>query len=157
MSDLEIIAEPGRQDIVIKRSFDAPRELVFRAMTEPEHLAVWWGLPTSETVIDHAEPRTGGSWRFVERAEGEEYAFRGVYHEVTAPERVVQTFEFEGMPGHVAMETMTLEDAGDGRTLYTNVSVYQSVEDRDGMIASGMEDGLGQSMDALDELLRELG
>ncbi|WP_306371445.1 SRPBCC family protein [Nocardiopsis sp. CC223A] len=156
MSDLEIIAEPGRQDIVVKRSFDAPRDVVFRAMTEPEHLAAWWGLATSETVIDHADPRTGGSWRFVEKAGGEEYAFRGVYHEVTAPERVVQTFEFEGMPGHVAMETMTLEESGDGRTLYTNVSVYQSVEDRDGMVASGMETGLSQSLDALDGLLRKL-
>ncbi|MFD6097795.1 SRPBCC family protein [Nocardiopsis flavescens] len=156
MSDLEIIAEPGRQDIVVKRHFDAPRDVVFRAMTEPEHLASWWGLASSETVIDRADARTGGSWRFVEKAGGEEYGFHGVYHEVTAPGRIVQTFEFEGMPGHVAMETLTLEEAPDGRTLYTNVSLYQSVEDRDGMVASGMETGLGQSLDALDELLRGL-
>lgn len=156
MSDLEIIVEPGRQDIVVKRSFDAPRDVVFRAMTEPGHLAAWWGLPTSETVIDRADPRTGGGWRFVEKADGEEYAFHGVYHDVTAPERIVQTFEFEGMPGHVAMETMTLEETADGRTLYTDLSVYQSVEDRDGMVASGMESGLSQSLDALDGLLRKL-
>lgn len=153
MSDLTVIAEPGQHDIVVTRSFDAPRDVVFRAMTEPEYLARWWGLKENETVVDRAELRRGGSWRFVERApDGQEYGFHGVVHDVVAPERFVQTFEFEGMPGHVCLETTTLEEK-DGRTLYTAVSVFQSVEDRDGMVESGMEYGLAQSMEALDELL----
>ncbi|PDP84625.1 ATPase [Glycomyces fuscus] len=153
MSDLTVIAEPGQHDIVVTRSFDAPRDVVFRAMTEPEYLARWWGLKENETVVDRAELRRGGSWRFVERApDGQEYGFHGVVHDAVAPERLVQTFEFEGMPGHVCLETTTLEER-DGRTLYTSVSVFQSVEDRDGMVGSGMEYGLKQSMDALDEVL----
>ncbi|MEV6822392.1 SRPBCC family protein [Nocardiopsis dassonvillei] len=157
MSDLTVIAEPGQHDIVVTRSFDAPRDVVFRAMTDAEHLARWWGLKENETVIDRADLRRGGSWRFVERApDGQEYAFHGVVHDVVAPERFVQTFEFEGMPGHVCLETTTLEER-DGRTLYTSITVFQSVEDRDGMVESGMEYGLKQSMDALDELLTTMG
>ncbi len=157
MSDLTVIAEPGQHDIVVTRSFDAPRDVVFRAMTDAEHLARWWGLKENETVIDRADLRRGGSWRFVERApDGQEYAFHGVVHDVVAPERFVQTFEFEGMPGHVCLETTTLEER-DGRTLYTSTTVFQSVEDRDGMVESGMEYGLKQSMDALDELLATMG
>jgi len=157
MSDLTVVVEPGRQDIVITRSFDAPRDVVFRALTEPDLLARWWGLDETDTVVDRAEVRPGGTWRFVEKAAGgEEYAFHGVFHDVVAPERIVQTFEFEGMPGHVAMETHTLEDA-DGRTLYRAISVFQTVEDRDGMVQSGMEEGLTQSLDALERVVRSLG
>ncbi|WP_017572367.1 SRPBCC family protein [Nocardiopsis halotolerans] len=153
MSDLTVIAEPGQHDIVVTRSFDAPRDVVFKAMTEPEYLARWWGLKETETVIDRAEMRPGGSWRFVERApDGQEYGFHGVVHDLVAPERFVQTFEFEGTPGHVCLETTNLEEK-DGRTLYTSVAVFQTVEDRDGMLQSGMEHGLKQSMDALDGVL----
>ena len=156
MSDLTVIAEPGQHDVVVTRSFDAPRDVVFKAMTSPEHLSKWWGLKESETVIDQAELRRGGSWRFVERMpDGQSYAFRGVIHDLVAPERFVQTFEYEGMPGHVCLETHNLEEK-DGRTLYTSVTVFQSVEDRDGMVESGMEEGLGQSMDSLDELVAAL-
>ena len=156
MSDLTVIAEPGQHDVVVTRSFDAPRDVVFKAMTSPEHLSKWWGLKESETIIDRAELRRGGSWRFVERMpDGQTYAFHGVIHDLVAPERFVQTFEYEGMPGHVCLETHNLEER-DGRTLYTSVTVFQSVEDRDGMVESGMEEGLGQSMDSLDELVAAL-
>ncbi|MFJ9556722.1 SRPBCC family protein [Nocardiopsis sp. NPDC101807] len=156
MSDLTVTVEPGRQDIVVTRTFDAPRDVVFKAMTEPEHLARWWGLDETDTVVDRAEARPGGTWRFVEKAAGgEEYAFHGVFHDVVAPERIVQTFEFEGMPGHVAMDTHMLEEK-DGRTLYRAISVFQTVEDRDGMVSSGMEEGLAQSLDALERLARGL-
>lgn len=155
MSDLKVVAEPGRQDIVITRTFDAPRDAVFAAMTDPDSIARWWGLDETDTRIDVADVRAGGHWRFVESApDGAEYGFHGVFHEVLAPERFVQTFEFEGMPGHVSMDTYTLEEK-EGRTLYTSVSVFQSVEDRDGMVASGMETGLKQSLDALEKLLTE--
>lgn len=157
MSDLKVVAEPGRQDIVMTRTFDAPRELVWRAMTEPELVSRWWGLEKTTTVIDRLDFRPGGSWRFVEReADGREYAFHGVIHDVNGPESFTQTFEFEGMPGHVLLERHGLEEV-DGRTLYTSLAVFQSVEDRDGMVASGMETGAGQSMDLLEELLRTLG
>lgn len=155
MSDLKVVAEPGRQDIVITRTFDAPRDAVFAAMTDPDSIARWWGLDDTETRVDVVDARAGGRWRFVESApDGAEYGFHGVFHEVLAPERFVQTFEFEGMPGHVSMETYALEEK-DGRTLYTSVSVFQSVEDRDGMVASGMDTGLKQSLDALEKLVTE--
>ncbi|AFR06090.1 SRPBCC family protein [Nocardiopsis alba] len=156
MSDLEVIAEPGRQDIVMTRTFDAPRDVVYRAMSDPELLTRWWGLDSTTTVIDRLDLRPGGSWRLVEKdRDGQEYAFHGVVHDAREPEGFTQTFEFEGMPGHVLLERHTLEEL-EGRTLYTSLAVFQSVEDRDGMVASGMEDGARQSMDRLEELLRTL-
>ena len=153
MADLNVVAEPGTQEIVITRSFDAPRDLVFKAFTDPDAVRQWWGQRDSETVIDELEAQAGGRWRFVERdGEGNEYGFHGVYHEATAPERIVYTFEFEGMPGHVLLETVTLEEQ-EGRTLMTDVSVFQSVADRDGMLQSGMESGAAESYDRLDEYL----
>jgi uncharacterized protein YndB with AHSA1/START domain len=111
MSDTEFVIEPGRQDIVITRTFDAPRDVVFKAVTDPDLIPKWWGPRRYETVVDRAEVRPGGLWRFINRdADGTEYGFKGVYHDVVAPERIVQTFEFEGAPGHVALETMTLEE-----------------------------------------------
>ena len=153
MSDMKVVADPGTQEIVITRSFDAPRDLVFKAFTDPEAVGQWWGLDSTETVVDQLEARPGGRWRFVEReGDGGEYGFHGVYHDVQAPERLVYTFEFEGMPGHVLLETVVLEDQG-GRTLVTDTSVFQSVADRDGMLQSGMETGAAESYRRLDEYL----
>ena len=153
MSDLKVVADPGTHEIVITRSFEAPRELVFEAWTDPDAVRQWWGQATSETVIDELEPRAGGRWRFLERdGEGNEYGFHGVYHETVAPERIVYTFEFEGMPGHVLLETVVLEEQ-DGRTLMTDTSVFQSVADRDGMLQSGMETGAAESYARLDDYL----
>jgi uncharacterized protein YndB with AHSA1/START domain len=153
MSDLKVVADPASHEIVITRSFDAPRDQVFKAFTDPEAVARWWGLRDSETRVDELEARPGGRWRFVSRdSNGGEDAFHGVYHDAVAPERIVYTFEYEGMPGHVLLETITFEER-DGRTLMTDSSVFQSVADRDGMLASGMESGAAQSMDQLDEYL----
>lgn len=153
MGETEFVIEPGRQDIVITRVFDATPDVVFRAMTDPDLIANWWGPRRYETIVDHAEARSGGSWRFRNRdADGNEYAFKGVFHDVVPSERIVQTFEFEGAPGHVSLETATLERAG-GRTRYRAVSVFQSVEDRDAMVKSGMEGGARDSMDRLAELV----
>jgi uncharacterized protein YndB with AHSA1/START domain len=143
MSDMKVVADPGTHEIVITRSFDGPRDLVFKAFTDPDAVRQWWGQANSETVVDQLEARPGGRWRFVEReAEGNEYGFHGVYHDLQAPERIVYTFEFEGM----------LEDE-DGRTLMTDTSVFQSVADRDGMLQSGMETGAAESFDRLDDFL----
>ena len=149
----EIVVEPGRQEIVITRIFDAPRDLVFAAFTDPDLIPDWWGPARLRTVVDRMEVRPGGSWRFLNQdPDGAEFGFHGVYHDVSAPERVVQTFEFEGVPGHVALETATFEDLG-GRTRYTAQSVFQSVEDRDAMVRSGMESGARETLDRLAEIV----
>lgn len=156
MSKLNLIAEPGQLDIRMSREFNAPRELVFKACTEPALVAQWWGPREVTTTVDKLEPRMGGIWRFVQRdADGNEYGFRGVFHEVTAPERLVYTFEFEPMPGHILLETITFEEHN-GKTRLVDTSVFQTVEDRDGMIASGMEGGAEESWDRLEELLKTL-
>ena len=152
-----ITAEPGKQEIVITREFDAPRELVFKTIMNPELVPQWWGPRYLTTIVDKMDVRPGGQWRFINRdAEGNEYAFHGVYHEVLAPERVVDTFEFEGLPetGHVTLETMRLEELPGGRTRLVTQSVFQSVADRDGMLQSGMESGVNDTNDRLEELLR---
>ncbi len=156
MSKLTVVVEPGKQEIFMTRLFDAPRELVFKAYTDPALIAQWWGLRKNTTHIDEMEARPGGKWRFVETdPDGNTFAFHGVYHDVVAPERIVQTFEFEGMAGHVIMETSTFEDDG-GKTKVIAQSIFQSVEDRDGMVASGMEWGAEQGYQRLDELLAEM-
>jgi uncharacterized protein YndB with AHSA1/START domain len=148
MTKTEFVIEPDRQDIVITRTFDAPRDVVFEALTDPTVVAKWWGGP-GEVTVDQYEARHGGRWRLVSRDDdGNDWAFRGIYHDVTPSERVIYTFEFEGMPGHVALETVTLEEV-DGKTKYVSTSVYQSIEDRDGMVQSGMETGAQAALDAL--------
>ncbi len=156
MADTEFVIEPGRQDIVITRTFDAPRDVVFRAVTDPELIASWWGPRRYTTRVDRMEVEPGGLWRFLNvDGDGNEYAFHGVYHDVVAPERIVQTFEFEGAPGHVALETLTLEDV-DGKTRYVAQSVHQSVEARDAMVRSGMEEGARETIERLAEVVAGL-
>ncbi len=154
-----VTAEPGKLEVVITREFDAPRELVFKAITNPELLSQWWGPRYLSTIVDKMDVRPGGQWRFIQRdAQGNAYAFHGVYHEILAPERIIDTFEFEGLPetGHVALETMKLEELPGGRTRLTTQSVFQSLADRDGMLQSGMESGLNDTHDRLSELLEQL-
>ncbi|HWR72869.1 MAG TPA: SRPBCC domain-containing protein [Nitrospirota bacterium] len=147
--------EPGKQEIVIKRIYDAPRALVFKAYIDPALIPQWWGPRRYATIVDKLEARPGGLWRFLNRdSYGNDYAFHGVYHELAAPERIVATFEFEGVLGHVSLETLTLEESG-GRTILTNRSVFQSVADRDGMLQGGMEEGASETMDRLAELLEK--
>jgi uncharacterized protein YndB with AHSA1/START domain len=148
---------PSDREIVLTRVFDAPRRLVFEALTSCEHLKHWWG-PRRYTVAScKMDFRPGGAYRIVQSgADGAEFGFRGEYREIVPPERIVQTFEFEGMPGHVSVETLTLVEQ-DGKTTYTSTSVFDSVEDRDGMLQSGMEEGASETMDRLAEYLETLG
>ena len=153
-----ITAEPGKQELVITREFDAPRELVFKTVMDPELVSQWWGPRYLSTEVDKMDVRPGGQWRFINRdAEGNEYAFHGVYHEVLAPERVIDTFEFEGLPetGHVTLETIRLEELPGGRTRLIAQSVFQSVMDRDAMLQSGAESGVNDTYDRLSELLEQ--
>ena len=157
MTKANLIAEPGKHAILMARVFDAPRELVFKVMTDPKHIPQWWGRRNNTTIVDKMDVQAGGLWRYVQHdQQGNEFGFHGVYHAITAPEQVVDTFEFEGMPGHVILETMTLEAQADGKTKLTVSSVFQSVADRDGMLSSGMEEGANESYDRLDELLAKL-
>lgn len=156
MGQTQIIAEPGVPQILITREFAASRDLLFRAHTAPELLVQWFGPRDLTVAIDRNELRDGGCWRFVHRdAAGNEYGFRGVFHGAPSPESTVRTFEFEGAPGHVCLETLTFEERGDTTLVRTN-SVFQSVADRDAMIESGMEAGVNDSMERLDELIARL-
>lgn len=155
-NETEIVADPNVPTIVLTREFDAPPELVFRAYTEPELVSQWLGPRRLTMHIDELDARTGGSYRYRHvDADGSEYAFRGVFHEVRPHDRIVQTFTFEGMPDGVSLEKAIFEDLG-GRTRVTTTSVVDRVEDRDAMIASGMEVGIRESYEQLDELLDEL-
>ena len=154
---MKVTSEPGSLEILVTREFDAPRDLVFRAFTEPDLLAQWLGPRGYEMKVDRFEARDGGSWRYIHRdPQGNEFAFHGVFHGEPSPDGVVQTFEFEGYPGHVQMDTARFEEA-DGRTVLHMQSVFQSVADRDGMVGSGMEVGLREGFEKLDELLARLG
>jgi uncharacterized protein YndB with AHSA1/START domain len=154
MTKLDIVVPPGKQEIIITRIFDAPRALVFKAFTDPVLIPKWWGPASLTTIIDKMDVKPGGIWRYVQHdADGNEFAFHGAYHDVSAPERLVYTFEWEGLPGHALLETVIFEEHG-GKTQVTDTSVFQTVEDRDGMVANGMEGGASDSMDRMAELLR---
>ncbi|KAA0989712.1 SRPBCC family protein [Dyadobacter aurulentus] len=152
----QIIVEPGKQELFVIREFDAPRDIVFKAFSDKDILVQWVGPKEMGMRYEKFEPKEGGSYRFINTLpDGTEFSFRGVCHEFTRPERIIQTFEFEGMPekGHVILETSRFEELPGGRTKFTVQSVFQSVADRDGMVASGMERGVVDSYEKLDELL----
>ncbi len=147
---------PSDLEVGMSRTFNAPLALVWAAYTEPQHVAQWWGQRGSTTIVDKQELRPGGEWRFVQRtAEGEEYGFRGEYREIVPREKLVSTFEFEGMPGHIVVDSATFAEQ-DGKTTVTVISTFASKEDRDGMLQSGMTEGANESWDRLEELLATL-
>ena len=148
--------KPSDREIGMTRVFDAPRELVFRAYTDAELIPQWWGLRTHTTIVDVMDVRPGGAWRYIQRdQDGNEYAFRGEFREIVPPERLVSTFEYEGMPGHIAVDTAVFDEV-DGKTTVTVTSLFDSVEDRDGMLESGMESGAAETWERLAELLARL-
>lgn len=150
------VTTPTDREIVMTRDFEAPRDLVFEAHSSCEHLSQWWGPRKYQIASCDVDFRPGGAWRIVHRgADGQEFAFRGEHWEIVRPERIVRTFEWEGLPGHVSVETLTLEER-DGVTTLTSTSVFDSVEDRDGMLESGMEGGANETMDRLEEYLQVL-
>jgi uncharacterized protein YndB with AHSA1/START domain len=155
-SETLTVTLPSDREIMMTRAFDAPRELVFEAHSKPEHMRRWWGRTGSTLTVCGMDFRPGGAWRFVEhQADGSGYGFRGEYREIVRPERIVQTFEFDGMPGHISVDTFTFVEQ-EGKTLLTSVSLFNSVEDRDGMLRSGMEQGAAETWDRLAKHLRTL-
>lgn len=156
MTKTNIVAEPGKQDIVISRIFDAPQKLVFKTWTDPQYIPEWWGPRSITTVVDKLEARKGGIWRFVQYDnDGNEYAHNGVYHEVVSPNRLVNTYEFEGVPS-VGLVTTTFEEQPGGKTMFTETSLFPSVEVRNGVLQSGMTEGAVELMERLEELLKKL-
>ena len=147
------VTKPSDREIRTERVFDAPRDRVWAVWTDPELVPEWYGSRDGETVVDTMDVRVGGHWRFVMRnPDGSETAFRGTYREITAPELLEQTFEWEGMPGHVAVERTEFEAVGD-RTKVTTLTLFHTTEERDGMLDSGMEVGMNETYARLDELL----
>jgi uncharacterized protein YndB with AHSA1/START domain len=156
MTKAEITAEPGSPQIVITREFDASPQEVLRAHTDPDLVVRWLGPRHYKMELERWDVRDGGQWRYVHRDDdGNEFGFHGVFHGEPSVDGFVQTFEFEGYPGHVSLDTATFEDLG-GRTRLRANAVFQSVEDRDGMLQSGMEVGMNEGYDRLDEVLAEL-
>lgn len=156
MGKTRITAEPGVPLIVTEREFDAPRDLVLRAYTEPDLIVQWMGPRSLTMRIEEFDVRHGGRWRYVATdAEGNEFGFHGVFHGTPSVDGMVQTFEFEGAPGRVALDTLVLTERDD-RTLVRTVTAFQSVEDRDAMVASGMEAGVHESVERMEELLARL-
>ncbi len=146
------ITTPAEREIRIERVFEADRERVFAAFTDPKLIPEWWGARDDTTIVEEMHVQPGGRWRYVCRGPESEDVFSGMYREVSPPERLVYTFEFGGMPGHVIIEDVAFEDLG-GRTKVVNISYFHTPEERDGMLASGMEGGLNETYERLDELL----
>lgn len=156
INNSKMTAEPGGREVVIVQVFDAPREQVFKAFTDPKMIPEWWGPRYLSTTVEKMEVRPGGSWRIIQRdPKGNKYGFHGVYHDVVPPERSVRTSEYEGMPGHVSLESSTFEERN-GKTTVTTIAVFQTVEDRDGAVNSGMEKGVIESGERFKELLARM-
>jgi len=148
-----VTAEPGVQEVFVTREFDAPRELVYKAHINPKLYVQWLGPHGYEMILETFEPVSGGKYRYIHRDNnGNEYGFHGTFHEMSI-NNMVQTFEFEGYPGHVSLDTMTLEELPGGRTKAMIHSIFQSVADRDGMIQNGMEKGMSEGYERLDDIL----
>ena len=153
---LTVTAEPGKQEVFITREFDAPRELVYKAHIDPKLYVQWLGPHGYEMILEEFEPVNGGKYRYIHKdKDGNEYGFHGIFHEMSI-DNMVQTFEFEGYPGHVSLDCMTLEELPGNRTRATIHSVFQSVSDRDGMIQNGMEKGVREGYERLDEILKAM-
>jgi len=158
MPEVEVTAEPGAHDLTVECVINAARERVFNAHIDADVLPRWWGPRFLTVTVERLEARKGGMWRFIHHdGEGNAYAFSGVFHECLPAERIIRTWEFEGMPGHVLLETVTFEDLPDGRTLLRSQSVFQSVADRDGMLALGVVEGGKQMWERLEQYLAQTG
>jgi uncharacterized protein YndB with AHSA1/START domain len=154
MSKNHLEVKRDERAITMSRILNAPRERVWEAYTNPELIPQWWGPRTHTTTVDQMDVRVGGVWRYISRdTDGNEYAFNGVYKKVEAPERLISTFEFEPMAGHISTDALILEELPDGTTKIDTRTTFDSLDDLDGMLQSGMEEGAIESWDRLEELV----
>jgi uncharacterized protein YndB with AHSA1/START domain len=152
------VTTPTEREIHIEREFDAPRDRVFALWTDPELIPQWWGPRGTTAEVVEMDVRTGGDWRFIaHNSDGSQTGFRGTFRDVTPPERIAQTFEWDGMPGYVSVDSAEFIDLGDGRTKLVVTSLFHTNEERDGMLGSGMEGGMNETYQRFDELLAERG
>ena len=150
------LTKPSDREIHVERIFNASRDRVWEAYTDPKLLAQWWGRG-NKLVIERYELERGGHYRFVEHSDHGTHGFEGRYREVTPKERISMTFEWDGMPGYPVVTTAVFEDLGDGRTKVTSTMMFYTPQERDGMMQSGMEGGMNESYAALDALLARMG
>ncbi|HET6775320.1 MAG TPA: SRPBCC family protein [Acidimicrobiales bacterium] len=151
--ETEIVSDPDVPLVRLTREFDAPPDKVFRAHTDPDLVVQWLGPRDLTMKVDHYDCRTGGSYRYLHVRGDDEFGFHGCFHEVRPSELIVQTFTFEGAPDSVALEKVVFEDLGDGRTRLIATSLVDSFAERDAFVASGMESGIREGYERLDELL----
>lgn len=157
MSRNNLVVDRAERAFTMSRVFDAPREFVWKVYTDPALVPKWWGPSNMATIVDKMEVKVGGVWRYIHKdVEGNEYAFNGVYTEVEAPERLTYTFEFEPMAGHVSTDSIVFEQLPDGRTKITARTTFDTLEDLEGMLQSGMEGGAVETWDRLEELLAKV-
>jgi len=157
MTPLNIVVDSASTTIVMTRDFNAPPALVFKAFTDPALVAQWWGPERLTTTVEQMDVRKGGLWRYAQHdVDGNTFSFNGVYHDIVAPHRLVYTFEFDAQPGHVLLETVTFEERAGGKTTMTDLLAFQTIEDRNGMIESGMEQGAIESWERFEALLMTL-
>lgn len=156
MSTTQFIAPPGSPELRISHWFDAPVDLVFNTWVDPQLMPQWWGPAYLETTVENMEPNNGGIYRIFQRApDGKLHGFRGVYHTVEAPHLIISTFEYDGAPGHVSLDTYRFTAEGD-KTFYTSVSIFQSLADRDAMLQADCESGVRETLERMDQLLQQL-
>lgn len=154
MSKNNLVVEREKKQFTMSRVFDAPREVVWKVCTSPEQIPNWWGPRKYTTAVDKMDFKVGGAWRYINRdPEGNEFAFNGIYKEIDEPKRLTYTFEFEPMAGHISTDEITFEELPDGKTKITARTTFDSVEDLDGMLQSGMEKGATETWDRLEELV----
>ena len=158
MGKNNLVVEREKLQFSMSRIFDAPRDQVWKACTDPGLIPRWWGPKKYTTVVDRMDVRVGGAWRYVQSdADGNRFAFNGVYKQVNAPERLSYTFEFEPMAGHISTETVIFEEQPGGKTRLTTRTTFDTLEDLEGMLQSGMEDGATETWDRLEELMQQAG
>lgn len=154
MPKTSFTVQKDKLQVVMERVFEVPRALVWKVITDPKFIPQWWGPAQFETVVDKMDFRVGGEWRFIHKGGGQEYAFHGVYKEIVPIEKISDTFNFEPIgPGHEMVETMLLEDMGNGQTKATQTSAYNNIEDLEGMVNSGMEGGAVETWERLAHLV----
>lgn len=155
---VNLLIDRENKTTTMERVFDAPRELLWKAHTDPTMIPKWWGMENTTTIVDKLDVQEGGEWRYIHKGEkGEEYAFHGVFKELKEPEYITWTFNFEPIgPGHELTETMRFEEVDEGKTKLVTTSHYNTLEDLEGMLKSGMEGGADQTWNRLNELVSSM-